>query len=431
MSTHLDIHHLPANHRWKILGLGFAANAAFSATFAGIPATSVLLRADYHLDTHQLGLVLGMMGLGVAVSELPWGMLTDRWGDRRVLLLGLFSIAAWLLFMMLRVSPAPGYVPTMAALMPGLLLVGLLGGSVNGSSGRAIMAWFTDKERGLAMSIRQTAVPFGGALGALVLPPLARWGGFGMVYGALALFCLLNGVLAWRWLHEPPHHEATTKRTGTTANVPPLQDPVLLRMTLGIGLLCVPQVAVLTFTPVFLHDFGHFGTLVASVALITVQLGGGALRVWSGYWTDRHHNRQRYIAACASISVLLFALLALLVLAQMLVAPLASVLRLAVVVALVAAGLGVSAWHGVAYTELATQAGAQRAGTALGMGNAAVFVAFFITPMVIPVLNGFSGWPAVWLMGSLGALLALFAFRQGNAAVVRNAALQVQRRGAR
>ena len=55
----------------------------------------------------------------------------------------------------------------------GLLLVGLLGGSVNGSSGRAVMAWFREGERGLAMSIRQTAVPAGGGLGALMLPALA------------------------------------------------------------------------------------------------------------------------------------------------------------------------------------------------------------------------------------------------------------------
>ena len=61
----------------------------------------------------------------------------------------------------------------MTTLALGLLLVGLLGGSVNGSSGRAVMAWFREGERGLAMSIRQTAVPAGGGLGALILPALA------------------------------------------------------------------------------------------------------------------------------------------------------------------------------------------------------------------------------------------------------------------
>ena len=79
------------HHRWKVLGVGFAANASFSAAFSGIPTTAVFLRAAYHLGNHGLGLALGMLGLGIAISELPWGLLTDRWGDRRVLL----SVGPW------------------------------------------------------------------------------------------------------------------------------------------------------------------------------------------------------------------------------------------------------------------------------------------------------------------------------------------------
>src|SRR6201996_5875155 len=88
-----------ARHKWKVLGVGFAANASFSAAFSGIPTTAVFLRSGYHLGNDGLGLVLGMLGLGIAVSELPWGLLTDRWGDRRVLLLGLASTGAALAVM--------------------------------------------------------------------------------------------------------------------------------------------------------------------------------------------------------------------------------------------------------------------------------------------------------------------------------------------
>ena len=86
-------------HRWKVLAAGVLANAAFSVAFSGIPMTAVLLRSGYRLDTATLGLVLGLMGLGIALSELPWGMLTDRWGDRPVLLLGLASTTCALLAM--------------------------------------------------------------------------------------------------------------------------------------------------------------------------------------------------------------------------------------------------------------------------------------------------------------------------------------------
>jgi hypothetical protein len=71
---HARTHPIPAGppgpHRWK-LAAGVAANAAFSVAFSGLPLTAVLMREAYRLDTAQLGLVLGLMGLGIALSELP------------------------------------------------------------------------------------------------------------------------------------------------------------------------------------------------------------------------------------------------------------------------------------------------------------------------------------------------------------------------
>lgn len=59
-------------------------------------------------------------------------------------------------------------------------------------------------------------------------------------------------------------------------------------------------------------------------------------------------------------------------------------------------GICVSAWHGVAYTQLAGLSGAARAGTALGMANTAVFVVCFLVPLAIPHLLSVQGWSLVW-----------------------------------
>ena len=160
-------------HRWKVLAVGVAANATFSACANGMPTTAIWLRSGYQLSNTELGVALGAMGLGVALSELPWGMATDRWGDRPVLLTGLLGTLLALLTLMLWITPQGGAVPSLFSLAAGLALVGVLGGSVNGASGRAVMRGFGPGERGFAMSIRQTAVPLGGGLGALLLPTLA------------------------------------------------------------------------------------------------------------------------------------------------------------------------------------------------------------------------------------------------------------------
>lgn len=389
------------NHRWKVLGIGVAANAGFSATFSGIPATAVAMRQGYHLDNASLGLSLGLLGLGVALSELPWGVLTDRWGDRRVLLTGLGATAAWLIIMALLVVPTKTAIPGVALLSASLFVAGLLGGSVNGSSGRAIMGWFAEGERGFAMSIRQTAVPLGGGLGALVLPSLALAFGFAAVFGLLAAVSALAACFAWRWLHEPPV-ESDGHAAAMTRGPAPLRNIEVWRISTAIGLLCFPQVAVLTFASVFLHDFAGMGTWVTSASLAAVQTGAMVMRVWSGRFTDRHGNRRPFLRVCSALSALAFLVLWLLVTVAAAIPTLLPLLPLVVVVA----GIFVSAWHGVAYTELATLAGAGHVGTALSLANSFVFIGFCLVPIAIPWLLLVFAWPGVWLAAAICAALA-------------------------
>lgn len=403
----------PASHRWKVLAAGVAANAAFSVAFSGIPMTAVLLRTGYQLDNAMLGLVLGLMGLGIALSELPWGLLTDRWGDRPVLLTGLGSTSLALVAMALWAAPNAQHVPGLGWLGAGLLMVGLLGGSVNGASGRAVMTWFDASERGLAMSIRQTAVPLGGGIGALVLPFVALHFGFAALYSLLAVLCALGAVMSWAWVHEPPVPAAAPRISANAADAAsasktgPLHDARVWRIVLGIGIFCAPQFAVLSFGTVFLHDFGHVGVATITATMVFTQVGAMVLRVWSGRWTDLRRNRPAYLRACSAISVGMFVGLALVVVAAGPNSADFLPLRIAFVVLLAISGVCVSAWHGVAYTELAMLAGAARAGTALGMANTSVFLVCFVTPFSIPHLLALWGWPMVWLAASACALVAM------------------------
>lgn len=404
-------------HRWKVLAVGVAANAAFSAAAAGLPTTAVFMRSGYQLDNDQLGLALGLLGLGVALFELPWGLLTDRWGDRPVLLTGLGATAAALAWMSGFASPTADGAPSLWLLALGLVLVGSLGGSVNGASGRAVMAWFDEGERGLAMSIRQTAVPLGGGLGALLLPWLAAHAGFGAVFGALSLMCGLAAALAAVWLREPrriggapPAPPVPSVATATTTAAPqaasPLRDGRVWRAAVAIGVMCCPQFAVLTFATVFLHDFSRAGIGTLTGVMVAVQLGAMVARIAAGRWTDRHGDRRAFLRRCTGLSCLLFASLGAVAWAVD-AAPARPAAMLATAGLLAAAGICASAWHGVAYTELATLAGARRAGTALGMANSCVYLGLFLTPLAIPHVVAASSWPVAWVIAGLCMLAAL------------------------
>ncbi|MGP3965555.1 MFS transporter [Nonomuraea sp. 3N208] len=392
-----------AGHRWVVLSVGVGAQASFAAMFAGIPVTGIAMRAGYHLSIGDLGLALACLGLGVAVSDIVWGLLTDRYGDRRVLLIGLTSTGALLALMAAAVTPGDG--AGVAALAACLLAAGALGGSVNGASGRAIMTWFADGERGLAMSIRQTAIPAGGALGVAVLPWLAHSYGFRAVYAFPAALCLLAAAATWRWLpiSDAPAvgREVATARKESVPARAVTRSPLLRwdvwRVALASALLTVPQFAVLSFTAIFLHDAKGQGVALASVTILIAQIGGGAARIWTGRRTDRRGNRRTYLRGIGVLTGIAMAAAAVLTQAPTPVT----------VAALALGGLLANSWHGIAYTEIAAMAGPDRAGTALGLEGTTVFGAAFLTPLLIPVVLAAASWEAVWALAAAAALLAI------------------------
>ncbi|MEU8587604.1 MFS transporter [Streptomyces sp. NPDC048664] len=387
-------------HRWVILGIGIASQAAFSAAFQGIPTTSTAMRSAYHLTNGRLGIVLAAVSLGIAISEVPWGMWTDRFGERRILLTGLLSTGVVLALMAGAVVPGGGAVPALGPLGAGLLLVGVLGGSVNGSSGRAVMAWFKDGQRGLAMSLRQTAIPAGGAIGSALLPWLAVGFGFRAVYGVLALFCFAAAAATYRWMHSPQEDAPSADGVAAAAQAPrtsPLKSIEVWRLALASGLLTIPQFAILTFVAVFLHDAHHASLAVGATAIVIVQIGGAAARVASGRWTDQHAGSRRpYVRAVGVGATVALAAAAVLSHSS----------TPAVVAALIVSGILANAWHGVAYTEIAHMAGASRAGTALGLENTTVFAAGFVAPLMVPLVAGVS-WSLVWVICAAATLLAV------------------------
>jgi predicted MFS family arabinose efflux permease len=402
---------LSPRHRWKVLAAGVAANAAFSVAFSGIPMTAVLMRTGYQLDNATLGLVLGLMGLGIAVSELPWGLLTDRWGDRPVLLMGLGSTAdrAGRHGAVGCAGGGPHPRARLARRRP----------AAGGPAGRQ-REW-RERARGDDLVRRQRTrprhehPPDGCAAGRRhrCAGAAVRGAAFRLcraVRAARAAVRTERGDelgLGARAGRSRRSHRTPRLQEPTAPESGPLRDPRVWRIVAGIGILCAPQFAVLSFGTVFLHDFGHAGLAAITATMVSMQAGAMVMRVWSGRWTDRRRNRPAYLRACSALSVLLFAGLAALAIAAGAHAADSLALRVALVALLGASGVCVSAWHGVAYTELATLAGAARAGTALGMANTSVFLVCFITPFSIPHLLALQGWPLVWLAASACALVAM------------------------
>lgn len=391
------------NYRWFVLGIGVLAQATFAMGFAGIPITGILMRDVYHFSLYELGFVLGSMGLGVAASEIIWGILTDKLGDKTVLILGLWSSAVmFLIIAILFTSETSSGGVKYLHLAAAFAITGAFGGSINSSSGRTVMSWFDDSERGFAMSIRQTAIPIGGAIGTGLLPWLAYSYGFKVTFIVLAITAFTVGLITVLFINSK--HTKLKNASQSNFILPsPLKNIEVWRVVLSAGFLTVPQMAVLTFGGVYMRDVLNINLTLISIILIGVQIGGGILRIWSGYYTDKKKNRislLKYYAILGGSASLVLCFMV----DNMYIG----------VVFLVLTGLFGHAWHGIAYTESAIKAGVERAGTALGMVGTTVFISSFLTPILVSrVAHGY-GWGTVWGAVSILTFAALFCFIFSN-----------------
>jgi MFS family permease len=379
-----------SRYRWVILAVGTLAQATYSAVLVGLPAIAPFLRSHYRLTLGQTGVVLAAAALGSVPTVLPWGFFADRFGERAALLLGLAGSGASLF--------ATGWTHTYGSLVVLLVLGGAFGASVSAASGRAVMAWFPQAERGLALGIRQCATPIGGAYAALVLPSLAATGGTKLAFAGLGGLCVVGAVAAAIWLRDPAVPEAA----GPAVATPPLRDVRMWLLASAGGLYVAGQMAVMSFLVLFLHEHRGVSARSAAVVLGVVNVLGGVARISAGRWSDRIGSR---LAPLRMLGLLIS--VGLVVVAVAVDAPLAVVLP-----AIVVAGVLGLSWNGLSFTAAAETAGLGRSGAAIGFQQTALAFGGVVVPIAFAATVDASSWRIAFLAAACFPLLGVVLLRR-------------------
>jgi sugar phosphate permease len=377
-------------YRWVVLAAGTFAQATFAAVSSGLPALAPALRSHYRLSLGETGVALGAVGIGMLPTLLPWGLLADRIGERAVIVVGLVGGSAAL----------AGTAETTSYTWLVVLLVaaGALGASVNAASGRAVMGWFAAAERGLALGIRQTAIPIGGAAAAASLPWLASSGGTRLAFFALAGGGAAGAVVAAVAMRDSPRRVHPTAPADLR---PPLKDRRMWLLGGGSGLYLVAQTALTSFVVLFLHEHRGLSSHAAAGVLAGINVLGIGARVAAGRWSDRLQAR---VAPIRAIGVGLTA-------AVVLVAVLDDAPLAVLVPALVVAGVLALAWNGLSFTAAAETAGAARSGAALGFQQTLLGVTVAGVPPAFAALVSAASWRVAFAAAAVGPLLGVIALR--------------------
>jgi MFS family permease len=371
-----------------ILGAGTFAQSSFTAVSVGLAALAPALRSHYRLSLGETGVVLGAVGIGMLPTLLPWGLLADRLGERSVIALGLAGAGAAL--------AAAAATHSFAALTGALIVAGALGASVNAASGRAVMGWFDAGERGLALGIRQTSTPIGGASAAAGLPWLASAGGTHLAFVVLACGCGAGALVAGILMREAP---VRTPELGDVTR--PARDPRMWLLAGGSALYLTAQIAVTGFVVLFLHEHRGLSAHSAAALLAGINVAGIGARIAAGRWSDRRGTR---LAPLRLIGLALVAGTA--VVAAVVDAPLAVLLP-----ALAVAGVLGLAWNGLSFTAAAEAAGPARSGAALGFQQTALGVMVAVVPPGFAAVVAASSWRVAFALAAIGPLLGVVALR--------------------
>jgi MFS transporter, ACS family, hexuronate transporter len=386
--------------RYVILVLILAAQTMANIGPLGIPAIASLIRDDLGLTLAQAGSFLSAYYVGPIVMSLPAGTLADQWGVKRTLVLGQVVIALGLM----AVSTAGSY-PVLIVLM---MIAGVGYGMLNPTSTKAVMAWFPVSQRATVVGLKQVGLPFGGAVGAALLPLLALATGWRLAVVASAALIALSAAASLVLYRDPPTLPLPAPGGARALRLVLLTRDLWL-VALATLVFAGMQTVWMAFLVLYLTDVVGLPLLVASRYLALAQVAGMTGRIAFGLLSDYvFGGRRRAPLVLAGIGSTVCSL------AIAFTGPNTS----AVVLALLAlvfgfAGIG---WNGVQHTLMAELAGPRSAGTAVGLGLAVSSLGVTVAPPLFGwCVERVGGYAGPWIglaLTMVGALMLLGLVRE-------------------
>lgn len=369
-----------------MLGLGVNAHTSVTLGLFGLSQVMPDIERHFAVSLPVAGVIATSPGIGILVTLVAWGALADRRGERLVLGVGVglaavcFVAAAlarqtWLVIALLALAGAAGS----AAIVGG---------------GRIVLRWFEPRERGVAMGLRQVSFTLGMAIASFVLPPVSKAFGFPAVLLVCAGACLVAAVLAVVFLAEPPLALSTGGTAGTGS---PYRQPALWRVHATSALQVVPQIAVSTYGVTCLVRAYGWDGVSAGQLFGVAAIGGAAVRIAAGRWSDRTGQRMVPLRLISFGSAAVMALLVLGLAAGAWLGPV--MLALASVITV--------AGNGLAYLAAGELAGSGSAGRVLGAHNSIQNVTALIAAPLVGLVITQAGFWAGFAVGVACTLVSI------------------------
>lgn len=375
------------------VALSLVVVAAASLVAVSLSVDAALIRDSFGLTEVGVGAIASCIYIGAAASSVIGGQLTDAWGPAPVLVLVTVLLALG--------EGLAALAPSVWIFFGGVLIAGFGYGAVN-SPTNALANPRSARRRGLAISIKQSGIPLGGAFAGLLVPPLA------VAYGwrlSLALPIALCLVLAAIFARLRPTALQVDLGEHAAGHAVRLRLP--RAYTFGF-LMGGVQVTIFTFLALYLVDARGMSAQAAGSHLALLLAGGLVGRIAWGWLSDRQHNDR--IRVLQTISLLAGVALLFLSFAG----------SSALLAVLVIIGVSSVGWNGVYIATVSEAASPQVMGLVTGRSMRLVNLGAVLVPPVFGLVVRMShGWVLAWSMCAALSLLSLLLLQASRATPVR------------
>jgi cyanate permease len=291
-----------AKYKWYLLFLSAFTNTVVAAIpTMGLSVLLPEISKELNLSLVQAGLVWGISSLPVIISGLLAGALGDRFGPRRILILGcLLSGLAGAL---------RGLSVDIISLSVSVFLYGFLTPLIILNNMKSAGMWFSSRELGLANGVLSMGLALGFFMGSMVSatvisPWLGGWRHVFFFYGGLSvIFCI-----SWYFTRSSPNIEGSVGGVSNSKSMfKNVSHVVRIRnlWLMGLAILGISgsYQGLLGYLPLFLRGKG-WSVFTADGALAAFHLVSLIFTLPISLRSDKLNTRKRVLIAAGLMTMI-------------------------------------------------------------------------------------------------------------------------------
>ncbi|MDY3679304.1 MAG: MFS transporter [Actinomyces urogenitalis] len=198
----------PTAYRWVVLAIIFLGYVVCMADRSNVGAVLPYIKDEFHISNFASGAISSFFFLGYAISQIPAGLMMEKWGVRSIVSIAvlLFSIVTF----------AMGYTTTAVALIVLRLLLGLAEGATPVGMTTTINNWFPRHEKGTATGVYIASTQLAPMIVPMIAVLIAEAAGWRAVFHWFAIPGVILAAVFYFFVRTHPSESRFTNDAEVT-----------------------------------------------------------------------------------------------------------------------------------------------------------------------------------------------------------------------